>query len=58
VARVSGQTSIYAIPTNASGGLIPLSAQYGAQADFLGSMIGTLSGALWPKHLYLPAVIR
>jgi Tol biopolymer transport system component len=58
VARVSGQTRIYAIPTNASGGLIPLSAQYGAQADFLGSMIGNLSGALWPKHFYLPAVIR
>ncbi len=50
---VNGQTGVYAIATDGSGSIIRIPALYGAQADFVGAVIGDVKN--W---LYLPALFR
>lgn len=55
---VNGVTGIYAIRTNGRGEMLRIPAALGAQADFVGAMLGYVPTWELRKYLYLPIVIR
>jgi Tol biopolymer transport system component len=50
---LGGETAIYAIPTSSAGRLLPIASGYGAQTDFVGSMIGDVV-----RRSFLPVIVR